>query len=291
MRNLLLGSAVLLLSMQGTAFSQELASILACQQGEPECLEFVIQEMERRYQPLEAEGDRDGVFALSYLRTTETLQRTINEVGFDSPASVIREDAIYADYYFRAYDDYHYGEGSVPPAWQIAFDAAENRLVSGGGNLILSTNAHILRDQPLMLYELYQQGNPISYEDHDRFNQVLLQVNVLEELAQKFDPTIDDEDVPGIEDDLQRFQIVAGWREIAYRNYERLRDAQSDAERSQVIAEIEGLSAATATTLFETFKYPNDSVSVPEPDSTSTLLLLGGIWLLIRKLKPKKPAD
>jgi len=64
-------------------------------------------------------------------------------------------------------------------------------------------------------------------------------VNVLEELAQ-FDPTIDDEDVPGEEDDQQRFQLIAQWRELAYRNFERLRDADTDAARAQVTAEIEG---------------------------------------------------
>jgi len=59
-------------------------------------------------------------------------------------------------------------------------------------------------------------------------------VNVLEELARKFDPTIDDEDVPGEEDDQQRFQLIAQWRELAYRNFERLRDADTDAARAQV---------------------------------------------------------
>ncbi len=189
MKNFILGTIALLFSMQGSAFAASLASTLVCQDGKPECLNLVIQEMERRYELLEAQRDRDGIFALSYLRTTEALQRLLNTVGFDNPASIVQEDALYADYYFRAYDDYHKG-ANVPAAWKIAFDAAENKTVSGGGNLALSTSAHILRDQPLMLYELYQKGTPISYDDHNRFNQVLLSFNVLPELAQKYDPTI-----------------------------------------------------------------------------------------------------
>ena len=59
------------------------------------------------------------------------------------------------------------------------------------------------------------------------------------ELAQKFDPTIDDDDVPGDADDIQRFQLIASWRELAYRNYEKLRDAPSEEARAQVAAEIE----------------------------------------------------
>ena len=290
MKNFLLGSAVLLLTMQGNALasSLKLASIPACERGEPICLESVIQEMNTRYEPLALQGDRDGIFALTYLRTTETLQRTLNEVSFENPASVVREDALFADYYFRAYDAYHSGMGDVPPVWKIAFDAASNRSVSGSGNLILGVSAHILRDLPFVLYELDQQGNPISYEDHNLINQVLLQANALGELAQRFDPTIDDGDLPGTEDDLQRFQIVAQWREVAFRNYERLRDAKSDSERSLVVAEIEGLSAATASSLFEAFQYPpttNNNTSIPEPNSAYGLSLLACTWLLSKVKK------
>lgn len=289
MNKFILGSIALLFSMQGSAFATGLASIPVCQEGKPECLDLVIQEMEQRYKPLEAQRDRDGIFALSYLRTTETLQRLLNTVGFENPVSIVQEDALYADYYFRAHDDYHRG-ANVPTAWKIAFDAASNKTVSGGGNLILGTSAHILRDQPLMLYELYQKGTPISYDDHNRFNQVLLNVNVLGELAQKYDPAIDDADVPGTEDDLQRFQTIVLWRELAFRNYEKLRDAKTDSERALVVAEIEGLSTATATTLFETFKNPTPPVRVPEPESAPVLLVLGGVWVSfigIKRFKKK----
>ncbi|RUS93775.1 hypothetical protein DSM106972_095340 [Dulcicalothrix desertica PCC 7102] len=271
--------------MQSSAFAAGLASIPVCTEGRPECLDLVIQEMEQRYQPLEAQRDRDGIFALSYLRTTETLKNLFPSVGFDNPTSIIKEDALFADYYFRAYDDYHSGSSDVPPAWKIAFDAAKNQTVSGGGNLALGTSAHILRDLPFVLYELNQKGTPISYSDHNLFNQVLLNVNILEELALLYDPTIDDADVPGTEDDLQRFQVVALWRELAFRNYEKLRDAKTDSERALVVAEIEGLSAATATTLFEAFKNPPQSVTVPEPKTAPVLLALGGVLVSITGLK------
>jgi hypothetical protein len=292
MKNFLLGSAVLLLTMPGNALaaSLKLASVPACERGEPICLESIIQEMNSRYEPLALQGDRNGIFALSYLRTTEILQRTLNEVGFENPVSVVKEDALFADYYFRAYDAYHSSMGDVPPAWKIAFDAAKNRSVSGGGNLILGASTHILRDLPLVLYDLDRQGNPVSYEDHNRFNQVLLQVDVLGELAQKFDPTIDDGDLPGTEDDLQRFQIVAQWRELAFRNYEKLRDAKNDSERSLVIAEIEGLSTTTAASLFEAFQYTpttNNNTSIPEPNSVYGLSMLASSWLLSKVKKQK----
>lgn len=138
----------------------------------------------------------------------------------------------------------------------MAFNAAQSRSVSGSGNLILGFNAHIQRDLPFVLYELYLQGRLVSYEDHNRINEFLQNVNFLKELAQKFEPTIDDEDVPGKEDDLQRFQLIAQWRELAYRNFERLRDADTDAARAQVAAEIEAYAAQSAELLRQAFSYP-----------------------------------
>ena len=46
---------------------------------------------------------------------------TAPTLGYADVNSVTREDALFADYYFRAYDAYHgCGHGFVPPAWQIA---------------------------------------------------------------------------------------------------------------------------------------------------------------------------
>jgi hypothetical protein len=306
MKNLFLGSIVLLLALPGTARASEqnLTSTEACQKGEPECVDLVIEEMERRYELLAELCDHDALFALTYLRTTETFLETLDEIDYDDPASVIREDALFAEYYFRPYDAYHSGKGDVPPAWQIAFDAAQNRLVAGAGNLLLGFNAHIQRDLPFVLYELYTQGTPVSYSDHIRANQFLQQVDVIDELVQKFDPTLDDTDLPGEEDDQQQFQLIVQWREDSFRNFERLRDAPTDAERTQVAAEIEGYSAAFAQELLQAFSYPpgtdssardaycqkcqeGNHASVPEPNSRFALFLLSGIWLLRNKLKPK----
>lgn len=308
MKKFLLGTTVALLialPKVAMASSQDVSATKACNEGQPQCVDLVIEEMQRRYQRLLEECAHDAVFSLQYLRTTELFKQTLNEVGYSNPASVIRSDALFADYYFRAYDAYYLGLDNVPSAWSVAFDAAENRLLTGSGNLALGINAHIQRDLPFVLYELYQQGNPVSYEDDTRINQFLQGVNVLDELALKLDPTIDDVDLPGEEDDLQRFQVIVQWRDLAFRNYERLRDANSDEQRAQVAAEIEGYSAATANALFELYKYPQGTdssfrdaycqqcqgnVSVPEPNSVAALLLLSGAMLAANKLKPRRSA-
>ncbi len=265
MKNFFIGiwSAVLFLTLPGftPTNAYQLTSKKACKVGEPKCVVFVIKKMERRYKPLAKRCDHNAVFALNYLRTTEVFLQTVDEVNYDDPAAVIREDALFAEYYFRAYDAYHKGRGNVPLAWQIALDAAQRRSVSGAGNIALGINAHIQRDLPFVLYELYLQGRPVSYEDHTRVNQFLQKVNPLRELAEKFDPAIDDQDVSGEADDQQRFQTIVQWREGAYRNFERLRDASTEAQRAQVTAEIEANAASTAAVLQQAFSYPSGTDS------------------------------
>lgn len=259
MKKFFLQSAtVLLLTLPGVTLASvhEPVSKKVCEVGKPKCVELVIKEMERRYKPLAKQCDHDALFALAYLRTTEVFQKTLDDVDYDNLASVIREDALFAEYYFRAYDAYHLDLDNVPPAWKQAFDAAQNRSVSSSGDLVLGFNAHIQRDLPFVLYDLYKQGHPVSCQDHTRVNEFLQKVNFLGELAQKFDLTIDDEDKPGDTNGQQRFQLIALWREGAYRNFERLRDAESDEARAQVAAEIEVYAAVSAQLLRQALSYP-----------------------------------
>ena len=258
MKNILLGNFAFLSLLPKVALesSQILISQPACQQGSPECLALVIEAMAQRYQELADLYDHNALFSLAYLRTTEKFQDTLNTIGYSDRASIVREDALFADYYFQAYEAYKSNQGNVPPAWQIAFDAAKNGTVSGAGDLFLGFNAHIQRDLPFVLYELDLQGHPVSHEDHTLVNHFLQQVSFLDEAAQRFDPTIKDLDLPGDQDDQQRFQQIVQWRELAFQNYQKLRNASSDEERAQVAAEIEGYSAATATGIQQLFSYP-----------------------------------
>ena len=109
--------------------SQDVSDKHACQVGDAKCVRFVLREMNKRFRTLAKDCDHDALFALLYLRTTEQFGDTLDTIGDDDPASVVREDALFADYYFQAYDAYHRGRGYVPPAWQIAFTAAQERTV------------------------------------------------------------------------------------------------------------------------------------------------------------------
>ena len=124
------------------------------------------------------------------------------------------EDVLFARYYFAAHDAWTAGRtASVPPAWRVAFDAARDRAVSANGNLLLGINAHVQRDLPFVLYSvgLVKPDGTSRKPDHDRVNQILNRVtdDVIAEVARRFDPTIDDANLPTTLDDLVLFQSIA----------------------------------------------------------------------------------
>ncbi len=218
-----------------------------CQAGHAQCVERVVSMMDARLRPLAQSCDHDALFALLYLRTTETFQSTHSQLGYDNAAWVVREDALFADYYFKAYDAYHWGIGDVPLAWQIAFEAADQKLVSALGNVLLGVNAHILRDLPYTLYDLHVAGTPIGYDDHLLINLVLAQVDVAAEVAARFDPDFPQE---------SNLDQVIAWREQAWQNYVRLRDAANELERTIVRTQIELEAANSALGILQFTGYP-----------------------------------
>jgi hypothetical protein len=147
----------------------------------------------------------------------------------------------------------------VPPAWAIAFRAAGQRAVTAEGNILLGINAHVQRDLPFVLAALglVAPDGSSRKPDHDRVDQFLNRVtdDVYREVARRFDPTIDDRDLPGTLDDFALFQVIAAWRELAWRNAELLVSAPTAAARDLVAANIETTAALQAQTLRLAYQY------------------------------------
>ena len=214
-----------------------------CQAGEAACVPVVVTEMTNRFDPIAASCSHDAVFSLLYLRTTETFRDTLSSISYGDKARVVREDAQFADYYTVAYDRFHNGQ-SVPEAWRIAFSAAQNRSVTSLGNALLGMNAHIRRDLAFTLYDLYAQGKPVSYSDHLKVNDFLAQVDVADEIRDRFDPTFDQLDISQIS-----IVVIAAWRQIAWNNYLALKSAWGPAGRAIVAAAIEADAATNAAVI------------------------------------------
>ena len=233
-----------------------------CVAGRLQCVDAVLRQMNKRFDSLATSCDHDAIFALAYLRTTEEYRRAVQEPGFfTDPAFINHEDAVFAAFYFAAYDAWHFGtQASVPAAWRIAFDAAAKREVTASGNLSLGINAHVQRDLPFVLAAigLVKPDGSSRKPDHDKVNQFLNRVSdgLMAEIARRFDPTIDDGNLPTEADELAIFQLIPTWRETAWRNAERLAAARTDADRARVAAEIEAYAASQAHLLREQARYP-----------------------------------
>lgn len=235
-----------------------------CPSGSTGCVDAVVEEMARRYGALGC--DHDAVFALTYLLTTEGYREAVSDPRFfDDNAFVNNQDVVFADYYFRAFDDWHGGDtGEVPPAWRVAFDAARERDVTGLGNIFLGMNAHIRRDLPFVLDSigLTAPDGTSRKRDHDRVNDILrsVQDEVLATAAERHDPAVDDVTLGGLalDEDLL-IQVILTWREEAWRKAELLANAPTGQARAEVAGWIEREAAATAGLIRTLFSDPDPS--------------------------------
>lgn len=248
--------------LPGLAQGYEPTSADICRSGKPRCVQRVLREMARRLDPLDKKCDHDAVFALTYLRTTEKFRESTREQDFFSdPSFLIHQDAVFADYYFRAYDAWHGGDKSkVPPAWAIAFKAADKRSVSALGNILLGMGGHVNHDLPLVLAEigLVRPDGTSRKPDHDRVNRFLQQLvgPLLDEVAQRYDPTVTRTSLGRTTlDETALFQILALWREQAWRNAELLVAAPTPAVRAAVEAKIAREAALQSQLIVQATSY------------------------------------
>jgi hypothetical protein len=196
--------------------------------------------------------DHRAVFATTYLHVTEETARTLRAgpERFDDPRYLILEDVLFADYYFRAVDDYMHGR-PVPGAWKVAFDAATSGEVNGAQDLLLGINAHVQGDQALVIASLgiRRPDGSSGKPDHDRFNALLERSYgpIVADIAQRYDPFVSFSNADwDPADDIVGLETVKSWREQVWRNAERLTNAKSDAERQQVASSIEANAVAWA---------------------------------------------
>lgn len=229
------------------------------------CVEQTIEEMRERYAALLAACDHRGLFALAYLRTTEEYRRASLEPGFfEDVPWVDHEDTVFAQLYFDAYDDWEAGRRErVPRAWRIAFEAAEDRSVSGTGDVLLGISAHINRDLPYTLAVagiVDPETGASRKRDHDAVNGFLARVPdpLFRELRERWDPAIVWYGGPQTPAAIAAIQT---WRETAWRFAERLVAAGSDAERAAVERQIEAYAAGQGELIREATRYRGGETS------------------------------
>ena len=223
-----------------------------CDPGGVACIDEVVAEMTSRYEPLAAACDHRAPFALMYLRVTEAVGREQRTGSLRNDREYLsRLDAVFAELYFDASDAWEAGRRkAVPAAWQIAFEAAGRRRVSGIGDLLLGMNAHISHDLPFAVADLgLAAGRAQAFR---KINDVLADVQpaILREAAARFDPSITGFRLPILEIDAANVGLLMGrWRDEALEDGRRLLQARSPAVRAAVAREIEDDAAGRAAVI------------------------------------------
>jgi hypothetical protein len=228
-----------------------------CVAGRIQCVDRVAKRLEQQVAGFGC--DHGAVFSLAYARTTEkvaAVERGDPAFFSDSPW-LNHYDAVFADFYFTAWNDWQ-TTGSAPPAWKMAFDAAQRRQVSAAGNLLLGLSAHVNRDLPFTLYAigLVAPDGSSRKPDHDRVNRILNMVisPLIDEIAARYDPSVRVAPVGSLADFLE-FQALPTWREEAWRNAELLASAPGPAARAVIAAAIEQSAATKAAALLTLTRY------------------------------------
>jgi Family of unknown function (DUF5995) len=232
-----------------------------CQDGNAGCIDTTIADMNARFESLVPSCDHSALFSLLYMRVTQRYKEYAETPGtFDSVATVNHEDAIFYDLYGSTFGEWRAGHPEkVPPIWRLAYATADARQAFGTGDLLLGMAAHILRDLPFTLYHV----GTVTRHDHVTINPMLESVysSVVLEAAQRFDPTVQLGDlVPGTR--FTVVQIIAQWRDKAWRDAQALAAAPSASARQQVANRIEREAWATGLTVYLGLRYPAQQATV-----------------------------
>lgn len=228
----------------------------SCTPGGPACVDAVVAEMTARYEPLAATCDHRAPFALMYLRVTEAVGRAERSGPLRADREYLSHlDAVFARLYFDASDAWDAGRrDAVPAAWQIAFEAAKRRRVSGVGNLLLGMNAHISRDLPFAVASigLGAANEAERARAFAKINGILagVQAAILREASALFDPSIAGFSLPLLDVDAATVgALIARWRDAALEDGRRLLAAKTPAGRASVTRTIEDNAAGRAAVI------------------------------------------
>ena len=224
-----------------------------CVRGAKTCVPLVVGEMRRRLDVLARQCSHLAPFALMYLDVTAGVEQAQSRgERFRDLPYLAHLDAVFAGYYFRAFDAWRQGrDAEVPAAWRLAFEAGERSVVSGIGDLMLGMNAHISRDLPFALAASGLQGTDgqSALPDFNAVNALLNQTAgpMIDEQARRFDPSVKAFTAPvlGISS-LDLGALLGIWRTEAYHNAEKLIAAPTPAARRRVAAAIEANAAQRA---------------------------------------------
>jgi uncharacterized protein DUF5995 len=241
---------VKLLPPLGSPTTPQPGPVPHCKASSIRCVDTEVKRMKRLQAKLGC--DHRAVFDTTYLTLTKVfrgLLRTQPDL-YEHPHYLETEDALFADMYFDTVHAWDAG-AAVPPAWRIAFQTAASGNANGAQDMLLGINAHVQNDMPFVVAALGLRtpSGESRKPDHDAVNIVLNHAYqpVVDAIKDHYDPLvgITNSDLTPL-DDVAGLELVRGWREIVWREAERLVNAKTESERNQVARQIQAYAATWA---------------------------------------------
>ena len=235
-----------------TAKNPQPGPVANCRDAKPKCVRVTIQRLRTLRNRLGC--DHRAVFATTYLELTKQIRDDMRaglvRREMIDPKYLYTEDGLFANFYFKVIRARRRGE-PIPEAWRIAFQAAEDGDRAGVQDMLLGINAHVQNDMPFVLASLglRTRDGRSRKPDHDFTNGTLNRgyPRVVAAVRERFDPSMDLSNSPLVPlDDLAGLELTRTWREVVWRNAERLQNARDDAERARVARSIEDYAALNA---------------------------------------------
>jgi len=129
-------------------------------------------------------SDSDGVkwFNRLYLEVTRRVQEAVTGPAFRDPQFMAKLDVVFANLYFAAITAGDVDPSRAPSAWRPLLCARQNRGIAHLQFALAGMNAHINRDLPQGIVQVFEElgGDPISddarRQDFDSVNELLERV-------------------------------------------------------------------------------------------------------------------
>jgi hypothetical protein len=151
-----------------------------------EILATIVADTKARRDPL-------GYFPALYRQVTLKVKSGIEQGVFDDGPRMARFDALFANAYFAAYQEYRAGE-QPSRAWQFAFDRSRSGSLIILQNLLVAINAHINLDLGVVAGQAFP-GIELQdfHDDFDRINKILGSlIPAARDTVEQFSPLLGD---------------------------------------------------------------------------------------------------
>jgi hypothetical protein len=212
-----------------------------------------MEELEARLAP----GDGVRAFNDLYLAVTREIAAELGTRDFEDPSFLARLDAVFADFYFRAFAAAGGADGSH--AWDPLFDARADPHVAPIQFALAGMNAHINYDLSLALVETCEELGTTPRRDSAQFRDYTAVNEILERVQESIKARFATGLVGVADDALGRLDdVVAMWK-VA-----RARDAAwTHAETLWALRQLSDLRAAYVLTLGRIVGFAGRGLLIP----------------------------